>query len=291
MKIEELRKLQQLPLEEKIKFSKNKIIDFYEFLNGKVYVSFSGGKDSTVLLHLVRSIYPDVEAVFIDTGLEYPMIRDFVKTIPNVTWIRPKKSFYQVIQEEGYPIVSKEVATYIRQYRTSTDYVKHVRWYGKNGKYKIPEKWKFLVNAPFKISERCCDILKKQPVKEYERKTGKRPYLGLMAIDSKLRQYLYLKYGCNVFNNVGKERSTPIGFWTTNDVWEYIRKYNVPYCKIYDYGVHGTGCIFCLFGYYRGRNDKRFEVLKQLYPKLYDYAMNTLGIVKVLEYIEKRGNT
>ena len=75
-----------------------------------VFVSFSGGKDSTVLLDLVREDYPKVEAVFIDTGLEYPQIRDHVKTFDNVTWLKPKMTFKQVIEKYGYPFIGKEVA-------------------------------------------------------------------------------------------------------------------------------------------------------------------------------------
>ena len=89
----DLKQMQSLPLSAKIVMTKQRIIDWYEFWNGNVYVSFSGGKDSTVLLHLVRSIYPDVEAVFVDTGLEYPEIKQFVKSIDNVIILRLEKTF------------------------------------------------------------------------------------------------------------------------------------------------------------------------------------------------------
>ena len=75
-----------------------------------VYVSFSGGKDSTVLLHMAREMYPNIKAVFVDTGLEYPEIRDFVKSFDNVDWLRPKMNFKQVIEKYGYPFISKEVS-------------------------------------------------------------------------------------------------------------------------------------------------------------------------------------
>lgn len=77
--------MQSWSLQRKIRVTQTQIIEWYQKNNGKVYVSFSGGKDSTVLLDLARRIYPDIPAVFIDTGLEYPELRDFVKTIPNVT--------------------------------------------------------------------------------------------------------------------------------------------------------------------------------------------------------------
>jgi len=285
--LKKLRKLQSLPLEKKIKISKKKIQEFYEYMDGKVYVAFSGGKDSTVLLHLVRSLYPKVPAVFCDTGLEYPEIREFVKTVPNVIWIRPKMTFAQVIKKYGYPVISKEQALYIRQYRTTkSKYLKKIRWYGKNGQFKISEKWKFLVDAPFKISEQCCDILKKAPFRRFEKETGLRPFLGNMASDSDVRTRVYLKQGCNYLKKVGKERSTPLGFWLEKDIWAYIRKHNLKYSSIYDKGVDRTGCIFCMFGIHKEANS-RFETLKKLHPKLYNYCMETLGIREVLDYIEK----
>ena len=87
MKLEswQLENRKRMPLWMKIKYSERRIINWYEHFWGEVYVSFSGGKDSTVLLHLARKLYPEIPAVFIDTGLEYPEIRDFVKTIDNVT--------------------------------------------------------------------------------------------------------------------------------------------------------------------------------------------------------------
>ena len=106
----ELKMLQDLPLDIKILKTKQRIREYYNHFNGNVYISFSGGKDSTVLLDIVRQEYPDVKAVYVDTGLEFPEIKQFVKTIPNVEILRPEKNFLQVITEHGYPVISKEIA-------------------------------------------------------------------------------------------------------------------------------------------------------------------------------------
>lgn len=107
---DQLRQLQALPLNIKIRKTEQRIREWYEHWEGNVYVSFSGGKDSTVLLDIVRHLYPNVPAVFSDTGLEYPEIKEFVKTFPNVIIVRPKHSFKEILTKYGYPIISKEVA-------------------------------------------------------------------------------------------------------------------------------------------------------------------------------------
>lgn len=122
--IGELQIYQSYSLERKIQLTCERIKAWYEWWDGKVYISFSGGKDSTVLLDLVRNEcgLDDVPAVFCDTGLEYPEIREFVKTYDNVIWLKPKKNFKQVIKEYGYPFISKEVSECVagaKQYLTS----------------------------------------------------------------------------------------------------------------------------------------------------------------------------
>ena len=108
--ISDLYQMQSLPLEAKIKMTERRLQDWYDYYDGQVYVSFSGGKDSTVLLHIARRLFPDIKAVFVDTGLEYPEIREFVKSFENVDWLKPKMNFRQVIEKYGYPFISKEVS-------------------------------------------------------------------------------------------------------------------------------------------------------------------------------------
>ena len=136
-----LKELQALPLDRKIQISQARIIEWYQRNHGNVVVSFSGGKDSTVLLHLVRSIYPDVPAVFSNTGLEYPEIQRFVRTFPNVEIVAPKMNFSEVISTYGYPLIGKEVAEaiyYARRIRSQSVHVERERE-REQGPHNAPE--------------------------------------------------------------------------------------------------------------------------------------------------------
>lgn len=99
--ISDLYQMQALPLRHKITMTQQRLRGWYDNYNGQVYVSFSGGKDSTVLVDIItRMGYTDIPLVFVDTGLEYPEIREFVKTYDNVVWLKPKMNFKQVIDRE-----------------------------------------------------------------------------------------------------------------------------------------------------------------------------------------------
>lgn len=277
-----MEELQKLPLEEKIKMSKMRLIEFTSHVNGKIYISFSGGKDSTVLLHLVRQVYPDTVAVFCDTGLEFPEIKDFVKTKENVITIRPKMNFKDVINHYGWPIISKEQSLYIGQcQRTHTPRLLEYRTKGRgpNGKSgKISNKWQYLLKAPFKIHNMCCDIMKKKPFKLFEKETGLSPIIGTMASESSLRRQQWERTGCNVFDEKRKS-SRPLSFWTEDNIWEYIKKYDLNVADIYNKGAKRTGCVFCLYGYHMEKEgETRLDLLKTVHPKLYDYCMREDGL-------------
>lgn len=378
----ELAIMQGYSLERKIQLTCERIQAWYEHYDGKVYISFSGGKDSTVLLDIVRNRcgYTDVPAVFCDTGLEYPELREFVNTIDNVVILKPKKNFKQIIKEYGYPIFGKEIAETIFYSRRYIEKLKeresnidgqaeHVLGFPfmadllgvdrredkdnptfqaiKNGNIPsemlLPEdapirvkmmfgqlphkekgkltgeysvrydrsKYQFMLNAPFECTKMCCNIMKKTPMKSYERETGRKGITGQMADESKLREQNWIKNGCNGFY-MAHPISNPMAFWTEQNVLEYIKKYNLPIASVYgdivedidpaeevqgqmsfadcemckDWvagemptaklkttGCERTGCTYCMFGIQQEKSPNRLEKLKVSHPKLYEYVM------------------
>lgn len=111
-----LRQMQALPLIAKVRMSQQRIREWYNYFEGNVFISFSGGKDSTVLTHVVHEYYPDVPLVFCNTGLEYPEIQSFARKM-GAEFIRPKMRFDEVVSTYGYPIIGKEVAEAIHYAR------------------------------------------------------------------------------------------------------------------------------------------------------------------------------
>ena len=299
---ERLRELQALPLERKIGFTIARITEFYDHFDGNVYVSFSGGKDSTVLLYIARKLFPDIKAMFVDTGLEYPEIRDFVKTWDNVDWVRPEKTFLQVIKEYGYPVIGKEVAFAIDILRRHNS-----PWARQKFRIDPPvnmkkydySKYRYLVDAPFKISDRCCGIMKKKTAHKYGKENKLYPIIATMTEESQLRETAWLRRGCNAFN--GKDsKSNPMSFWLEQDVLKYIKMMNIPIASVYGNietemrggeehyyttGVQRTGCMFCCFGVQRDKEPNRFQRMYYTHPKQWDYCINKLGLKEVLEYI------
>ena len=121
---EELSQLQGLPLSIKIRMTENRIREWIrEYGEDGVYISFSGGKDSTVLMDIIRTrIGYNIPAVFVDVPTQYPELRDFAMTFDNVTVLKPKISFMEVCEKYGFPLISKEVSECVqgaRKYLTS----------------------------------------------------------------------------------------------------------------------------------------------------------------------------
>ena len=170
------------------------------------------------------------------------------------------------------------------------------------------EKYKFFLNAPFEISAQCCNTMKKNPAHLYQKQTGRVPITATMASESRLRTQKWLQHSCNGFD-LKIPTSSPLSFWTEQDILLYIKKFNLPICSVYgdivpdydemgiiegqmsitDYegfenlelfdkdnvplkttGCSRTGCVLCGFGcHLESEEESRFRRLKETHPKFY----------------------
>ena len=186
------------------------------------------------------------------------------------------------------------------------------------------EKYKFFLDAPFEISNKCCTVMKKTPAHDYHRKTGRNPITAQMAEESRLRTQTWVQNGCNGFN-MAIPTSNPMSFWTENDVLEYIVRTGIEICSVYediviDYGkdIDGqmcladfgcgekkckykctgckrTGCMLCGFGcHLEKEGEGRFIKLKQTHPKMYallDVVKNSgYTFRQAIEWVNHNGN-
>lgn len=335
---QELKELQSMSMSQKVQTTIAKILEFWTNTEGNCYLSCSGGADSMVLHDICDRMYQNgiiptpIKVVFDDTGLEEPTVKATAMAIPNVQIVKPKMSFYEVLTRKGYPIISKEVSECVDQARKNLDLGTTQYFYrtqkllgvakDKNGNKSLynKEKYKCLINAPFRISNQCCNIMKKNPLKHLKEK----PIIGTMTEESTLRKQTWYKVGCNSF--YGKVASRPLSFWTKQDTMEYIKERNLKIAGCYGEvievdnngneclkgcgtrlkfsGVQRSGCIFCLFGITQDTlkgGTNRFSLLKATQPKLYDYCMrggrfdeqglwtpyNGLGIAFVIEWLNR----
>ncbi|MDH5542041.1 MAG: phosphoadenosine phosphosulfate reductase family protein [Nitrospinota bacterium] len=257
-----MSKLQSLNFDNKILLSVNRIKRWYQHWQGEVFISFSGGKYSTVLLHMVRSIYPGIPAVFVDTGIEYPEVVEYVKTVPDVVWLKPEKSFKEIVEEYGYPVVSGRVSRNVKRIRE-----------GKPG--NLPVAWNYLLNAPFKISDQCCYFLKSGVLRKYQRETGWGELAGRRIGERGDR----LRRDCAGW--MSKQTVlNPLAFWGSEDIWNYLKTKEIRYPRTYEEGETRSVCMFCLYG----RAGSRFERLRVTHPEIWSRAMTNLNLATVLNY-------
>ena len=379
--VQELYSMQAAPLSTKVRMTASRIRAWVnEYGEDGVYLSFSGGKDSTVLAHIIREVcgYKNIPFVFADVPTQYPELKQFAMTFDNIVILKPKISFAQVCEKYGFPMISKEVAecvsgarkyfanistkshTYLERI-DSQSMIQMIRGCGitnivspevlesmtsrtallfgmlsKDNKKmeNIPsfdksaysqERYKFFLEAPFEISNKCCNVMKKNPMHRYYRQTGRKPILATMASESRLRTTIWLKNGCNGFD-LTIPTSTPMSFWTEQDVLLYIKKNNLPICSVYgdvviDYSAMGqcenqmsfadycifdserqllkttgcdrTGCVLCALGAHLGK-DSRFLRLKETHPKLHNllYVLKNNGVTyaEAIDWVNEHGN-
>ncbi len=254
---EELKLFQSFPLD--VKMGKT-ALRIRELAEHDFYVSFSGGKDSEVAVDFVARTLSEIGiqqmyVANVNTGLEYLSVQRFCKPFCEMVskkygikiildTLYPKITFKAVLEKYGYPIISKEVAQCIFEARkgiANGDGTYSYRIQKLNGTYKDKNgnlspyncsKYKFLLDAPFKISHLCCHEMKKHPAYEYEALTGRIPLIATTTEESRARKSAWLKHGCNVFD-AKRPLSAPFSFWTDNDILTYIHQENLPVADAY----------------------------------------------------------
>lgn len=296
---------QHMSLDQKVRKANQLVSSWNEEFDNKTYISISGGKDSQVLYSIIKE-QSDVPAVFINTGLEHDSVRKKGMELADKV-LYPAMNFKDVLTRFGYPVISKEISGKIYDYRSAkahgkTSYVEKQlegTYVSKNGKSNMIDiqKYKYLLDAPFRISNKCCDVMKKAPAKAYEKETGRKPFIGTLAEESMLRTKCWLASGCNSFDTK-RPTSRPLSVWTEQDVLRYIKENDIHIAEAYGNIVftdedgfeydnvlfddsslplkttlaERTGCVFCMYGI--AYDTKRFLRLKESEPKKYEYVMN-----------------
>lgn len=297
-------------LDLKILNAMHRIEDLYNDSDGKCFVSFSGGKDSMVLLALIRMCEDvltiplnGIKAVFFQTGIELGVTSDFVKWAkenyyPNLDIIRPEKTFDWIIRNKGKPIKSKVKSELLERWhrgaRTRSVAQNLVLGLSNQGKKatrsSLADKDFHMIHDDFsiKISGNCCKYMKKMPSKKYAKEhemkgimTGLRSGEGgarnLNAMARKTEGHI-----CT-FVRDGVIYKTPIIDWSDEDVEEFVEKYHVPLSRAYtEFGFRRTGCMCCPFSL------KIEDDLKYLFyhePNRYKAAMHWLKDVYIAQNV------
>lgn len=245
-----------------------------EYGEDNFYISFSGGKDSTVLSALVDMALPEnkITRVYADTGIELNMIRDFVfdmqKKDDRVVIIKPSTPIKQMLEKEGYPFKSKIHSHCVNLYQTDPS---KKMWQGYTG--KRPEHWhtrtcpkilmyQFTESNKLKISDMCCIKLKEEPLINWAKDNKKDiAIVGIMKEEGGRRT----QSTCLQFSGKKLKKFQPLVSVTKD--WEdwLIDKYNINICDIYKepYNFDRTGCKGCPFAI---GIQQELEILEKYFP-------------------------
>lgn len=326
----EMVALQSLPYEIKVKKAKQRIREFIQgcdALGYNTHVSV-GGLDSITLLCLIRSMHIDIPAVSVSV-LEDKSIISVHKAL-GVEMLKPLKAKHEILQEEGFPVISKKIATKIMALQEPTEKNATIRHaiitgecgekghFATNSAMQLPKRWLELFGGyenenegvhyqvpPFKVSSRCCEIMKEKPCDLWAVEHNSKPFLGLMASEGGRRQEALEEHGCNYFGKT-TIRSAPFAPFLRNDLLQLALDLNVPVPEIYGSierdmdgdlyttGAQRTGCEMCGFGIHMEKRPHRFDKLYDRNPKAWEYWMkqvcvdedgNHYGWGLVLDYI------
>lgn len=293
--------LHSLSITQKEMYAKEKLLAGIELAKSKgksIHVCCSGGIDSCALVHFVHSVDKTIKVVFSDTGQEFSEIKKMAVKLSD-TVVRPKIPFHVVVEKYGYPAISKNQARNIsdvqnpteKNLKTRTLRLTGIKSNGQKGVSagRISNCYMHLIDK-VKLSDKCCDYLKKQPLKKYEKNNNSVPIIGEQASESDQRFMSWSNNGC--FSDKGIH---PFYIFAKHDILTYILKYDIEYpVEIYGEIIMGddgylttsgekrTGCCGCLFGIKFDK--KRFVRLREIDPKKWNYYMNC-GAGKILELL------
>lgn len=225
------------------------------------YLSFSGGKDSTVVHYLLDMALPGnrIPRVFINTGIEYNAIVNFVEKMAEkddrVVIIKPQKALKETLEKYGYPFKSKghakKVDQYQRRHHLTESLKKYVEGINKPTKFSCPDilKYQFTPECTLKISHLCCDQLKKGPAKKYAKANGKSSCItGMRAEEGGTRAQKHV--GCILTDKNGHLKKFNPLIKVTGE-WEewFIQTKQIKLCELYyePFNFKRTGCKGCPF--------------------------------------------
>lgn len=267
-------------LDIKIKAAQKVIIEAYERHGGNIFISWSGGKDSTILKHIALRLFLEIPVVFSNTTNELAEIMEYLKKSPDTIIVKPKMPFVEVVKKYGFPLVSKEVSQKVSELKHTNSKTTRLTRYQKDSKGNggLAVKWHYLAEQQFDVTHKCCKILKKAPLEDWAKEHGRIPLVALMADESRLRQQLAL---------FGKDNGKKIypflrTGWSDEDIWAYAKRYGIRFAECYYDRIENgvlikartqTGCEYCGFGITLEKED-RYIRSKVLAPKKFEAMMN-----------------
>lgn len=285
----------------------HRIEDLYYKTGGACYLSFSGGKDSTIVLALIKlceelGTIPEnaIPAVFVDTKIELGATADFVKWVKteyygNVQIIKPEMLFPHVLERFGKPAISKLKSELIKRWRKNPEMksVQYLTSNDKSGKYrnsKLANKYFHFLHKDFdiKISNECCEQMKKKPFKKYAKQNSMLGYMsGLRIAEGGVRAINVVQRGGNICTKIKKDgyiEKSPIIDWTDEICEFFVEAYNVPLSRAYtEYGATRTGCFCCPFAL---DIEDNLKMLYKYEPNRYKAALFYLKDVYIAQGVE-----